>query len=228
VPWGRQASLILALANREEGACIVCLDPSATEIAGGVNLASEPRDTVHVKSVKVTESQIINFTGDTYSFFALGAIIRAQQIAGAVQSALDSSVQYSSERSQFGRPLSKFQAIQQQLAVMAGQVAAANASADSASASWGGDKAVFSAAVAKSRSGEAGSQVASIAHQVHGAMGFTREHSLHYCTRRLWSWRDEFGSDAFWQGWLGKFVMSVGAEELWPFLVKNPQADGEM
>src|SRR5699024_8026443 len=116
-----------------------------------------------------------------------------QQLAGGMQRALDYSTQYASERNQFGRPLAKFQAIQQQLAAMATQVAAASAAADAAARSWGSDKSPFDVSVAKARTGEAAGQVAAIAHQVHGAMGFTREHSLQFTTRRLWSWRDEFG-----------------------------------
>ena len=44
--------------------------------------------------------------------------------------------------------------------------------------------------------GEAAGIGAAIAHQMHGAIGFTQEHQLHYLTRRLWSWRDEFGNEA--------------------------------
>ena len=53
-------------------------------------------------------------------------------------------------------------------------------------------------------------------HQVHGAIGFTHEHSLHRLTRRLWSWRDEFGTESRWSQELGREVMSAGANTLWP------------
>jgi acyl-CoA dehydrogenase len=67
--------------------------------------------------------------------------------------------------------------------------------------------------------GEATGKVAEVCHQVHGAMGFTQEHPLHFATRRLWSWRDEFGHETFWQERIGRMVCSAGGEALWPMLV---------
>ncbi len=64
-------------------------------------------------------------------------------------------------------------------------------------------------AVAKARVGEAAGKVAEVCHQVHGAMGFTQEHPLHFATRRLWSWRDEFGHETFWQERIGRLVCSA-------------------
>jgi acyl-CoA dehydrogenase len=49
--------------------------------------------------------------------------------------------------------------------------------------------------------------VARLAHQVHGAIGTTREHPLHRLTLRLWSWRDDFGSERHWQQELGRLVL---------------------
>ena len=55
-----------------------------------------------------------------------------------------------------------------------------------------------------------------IAHQVHGAMGFTQEYSLQHATRRLWAWRDEAGSEAVWARRLGQHLAAAGADALWP------------
>jgi acyl-CoA dehydrogenase len=66
--------------------------------------------------------------------------------------------------------------------------------------------------------GEAAGIAAAIAHQVHAAMGFTHEHALHLSTRRLWSWRDEFGNEADWFAWVGQQAARVGGESLWAFL----------
>jgi acyl-CoA dehydrogenase len=73
-------------------------------------------------------------------------------------------------------------------------------------------------AAAKIRAGEAAGKVAEIAHQVHGAIGFTHEHSLHRLTRRLWSWRDEFGTESHWSRELGRAVMAAGVDALWPMI----------
>ena len=58
----------------------------------------------------------------------------------------------------------------------------------------------------------------SIAHQTHGAIGFTDEHILHRYTMRLWSWRDQFGSESHWAVRLGEHVAARGADELWPMV----------
>ena len=146
------------------------------------------------------------------------ALCRSVQMAGALERVLEYSLQYANERVQFGRPIGKFQAIQHMLAVLAGQAAASSAAADAAVEASRLAPDEFAVSVAKSRVGEAAGKGAEIAHQVHGAMGYTREHNLHYSTRRLWSWRDEFGNESCWQGRLGRAVAASGADALWPML----------
>jgi acyl-CoA dehydrogenase len=144
-----------------------------------------------------------------------GALIRAAQMAGAVESLLEQSVRYVTERKQFGRPIGSFQAIQHNLAIVAGHVAAAGIAAEHAfRAADRGDPA-FEVAAAKVRAGEAAGVCAGLAHQAHGAIGFTYEHSLHFSTRRLWSWRAEFGSESRWAVRLGQRVAARGADQLW-------------
>jgi acyl-CoA dehydrogenase len=152
-------------------------------------------------------------------FLHLGALLRAQQMVGAMERCLDYAIDYAMQRQQFGRPIAKFQAIQHMLADAAGQFAAAAAAADLAADSAGAGDFEFSVALAKARVGEATGKVAEVCHQVHGAMGFTQEHPLHFATRRLWSWRDEFGHEAFWQQRIGEAVCAAGGDALWQRLV---------
>jgi acyl-CoA dehydrogenase len=148
----------------------------------------------------------------------LGAMARAAQMAGALESCLEQAVRYATERKQFGRPIGSFQVIQQNLAVLAGHVAAAGIAAESAFRAVDRGDARFEIAVAKIRVGEAAGVGAGIAHQAHGAIGFTYEHALHFATRRLWSWRAEFGSESAWARDLGRSVAARGADALWPDL----------
>ena len=148
------------------------------------------------------------------------AAMRSMQMAGACERVLELAADYAKERVQFGRPLAAFQAVQQQLAILAGEVAAARRAADHAFIAM--DKvspdlgaAAFEVATAKVRSGEAAGKVAAIAHQVHGAMGFTYEHRLHRFTRRLWTWRGEAGSETYWAQRLGQQALADGADALW-------------
>ena len=153
----------------------------------------------------------------------LGATMRSQQMAGALERILDLSLGYARDRIQFGRPIARFQAIQHSLATLAGEVAAAGSAADAAVSAiirHGIDdqRTLFAVAAAKIRAGEAAGAGAAIAHQVHGAMGFTREYSLQQSTRRLWAWRDDFGAESVWAMRLGATVVGRGAAALWPAL----------
>jgi acyl-CoA dehydrogenase len=127
-------------------------------------------------------------------------------------------VQYAGERVQFGRPLGKFQAIQMELAQMAGEVVAVAALVDAAVQALGrGESVPLAAAAAKVRAGSAVEVVARLAHQVHGAIGFTQEHKLHHLTRRCWSWRDEAGTEVAWSRVLGAGLVA-DPDGLWPAL----------
>jgi len=180
------------------------------------NLAGEPRVLLEFAAAPLLACAALDDACARLE--AEGALLRSVQMAGALERTLEYSLQYANERVQFGRPIAKFQAVQHMLAQLAGQVAAASAAVDAAveASSLAPDE--FAVAVAKSRAGEAAGRGAEIAHQVHGAMGYTREHNLHYATRRLWSWRDEFGNETYWQSRLGRAVAAQGADALWPML----------
>src|SRR5207245_5198653 len=147
-----------------------------------------------------------------------GALVRSAQMAGGLEFLLAQTVKYVSERKQFGRPIGSFQTIQHQAAILAGHAAAAGIAAATAFRAADRGDAAFDIAVAKVRAGEAAGLGAGIAHQCHGAIGFTYEHSLHFVTRRLWSWRAEFGAESEWAGALGRDIALRGADGLWPHI----------
>lgn len=211
VPWGRNANHGVAIV---EGAVVlVPLDGAA--IVPAINVAREPRDGVTLQGVRVTAKKA---ELPEEAMMLYGALIRACQMAGALDYLSVQSVRYANERTQFGRPIGKFQAIQQQLAVLSTQAAAAGLAAAHACAQLDrrGADAGFEIAIAKIRADDASSIATSIAHQVHGAIGFTYEHGLHFATRRLWSWRAEFGAGADWAERLGRETIARGADALWP------------
>ncbi len=218
VPWARSVAGIVVLA----GDHALLIDPADTTITEGTNLAEEPRDTVLVDG-PVTASSIEEHVGRQLRLRA--ALGRAQLLTGAMTSALAASVRYAGEREQFGRPIGRFQAIQQQLALAAAEVAAASAAAQAAARAADADGilgAELPIAMAKARASEAAGAVARIAHQVHGAIGFTREHDLRLATTRLWAWRDEDGSEAQWNETVGAAALAAGPEGLWPMITGSP------
>lgn len=210
VPWGRHAQFVVA-ELAESGAFIVSTeDATVTQRTG---LSDEPRDILAFDRAPVTK---INARVAPW-----GAAARAIQIAGALDAALALAAGYVSERQQFGRPLAKFQAVQQSLAEMAMEAAAANCAAQGLARALDRGNASFEIAAAKTRCGMAASKGAAIAHQVHGAIGFTEEYALHHLTRRLLAWRSEFGGESVWSLRLGQDVVDAGADRLWPDLVER-------
>ena len=220
VPWVPHVrDVVLFARDASDAGFLVRLDGGASP-GSQRNLANEPRDTLSWDATAVAADRVRPAPAlGSEGFLHLGALLRAQQMVGAMERCLDYAIAYAMERQQFGRPIAKFQAIQHMLADAAGQFAAAAASADLAADAVGQPDFEFCAAVAKARVGEACGKVAEVCHQVHGAMGFTQEHPLHFATRRLWSWRDEFGHEAFWQERIGRLVCADGGDALWRRLV---------
>ncbi|WP_448509172.1 acyl-CoA dehydrogenase family protein [Immundisolibacter sp.] len=217
VAAARHASAMVLLLEHG-GACrVTVLRPADYRLGTGDNLAGEARDDVHLDltiDVSRLHPAAAGVTLDT--FHARAALLRAALMTGALERALQQSLEYARERKQFGRALAAFQAIQQQLAILAAEVVAASAAVDHAAAVAQTGPALDEIAVAKIRAGKAAGIACRIAHQVHGAMGFTQEYSLQHATRRLWAWREENGTEANWARRLGHRLAKSGADALWP------------
>lgn len=147
---------------------------------------------------------------------ALYATLMAAALSGAMQTANAMTFEYANTRKQFGRTLGAFQAIQHMAARMAEEAAATEAAVQVAARELSGTNPLWHAAVAKGRASEAAGKVAASAHQIHGAIGFTREHALHRYTRRLWAWRDRAGSEQYWYEQIGRAAQEAGRDGLWP------------
>jgi len=220
VPFARNAGHIAVLAHPGDEAAVALVAASGLPISQSTSLAGEPSDEVSFDGALPAAVRPVALGQDW--LVAFGAAVRLQQTAGALEKILEQSVQHALDRSQFGRPIAKFQAIQHNLATLAGEVAAASAAADAAAeACLGPEIGLAEVAIAKVRGGEAAGTGAAIAHQVHGAMGFTYEHSLHHATRRLWAWREEFGNETMWAQRLGRMVAAHGADQLWSFITQG-------
>lgn len=226
VPWGRAADRLLAVGEQDGAAVVLVIDrrSDGTRIRNGSNLAGEPRDRWLLDGAPARACAAAPVSA--LDLMAMAAACRSAQMAGALRAVLALSVEYASLREQFGRKLTSFQAIQHHLALLASQTAAALAAAQAGLDAIGllleargrqpdaiADS--IEVAAAKIRAGEAAGAGAAIAHQVFGAIGFTEEHSLHLHTKRLWSWRDEFGNEAFWSSRIGASIITAGPASLW-------------
>jgi acyl-CoA dehydrogenase len=214
VPWGNAVGhVVLALDNG--GAAQLALVDSAEIRTGELQhtVAGDP-----LVDLQFEDSPVIALGQTRERLFDHAALMRTALIAGALECVLMLSVQHASERQQFGRPIGKFQAIQHALALLANETAAVRCAAVTACRAADVGDAEFEIAAAKLRANRAVGVATSIAHQVHGAIGFTQEHALHFSTQRLWSWRSEYGNDRHWERRLGACVARLGAQNLWPYL----------
>jgi acyl-CoA dehydrogenase len=226
VPFAKGAQHIAVLATGTSGASIALVEAGACRIEAGLNLGGDNSDTVTFDKVAPVTLKPAPKGFDQTALMLMGGVARSLQIAGALESMLDISVRYSNERVAFEKKISKFQAVQHNLARLAGESAAALAAATSAADALANatsfDDAVFlEAASAKIRCSEAAEKGGGIAHQVHGAIGFTIEHILHRYSLRALAWRDDFGSESYWAVELGKRVAARGADELWPLVASR-------
>ena len=226
VAFAREAKHIAVLVQDGASAQIALVQSEQCRVSDGRNLAGDPLDTVlfeRVKPLRIAAAPP-GFTQD--SVMLMGSAIRSVEIAGALEMILSLSVAYANERVAFERPIGKFQAVQQNLARLAGETAAAIAIAGSAADAVAGadqfDDDVFLEVVsAKIRTAEAAAEGAAIAHQVFGAIGFTQEHVLHRFTLRMLGWRDDFGNESYWANELGKRAAQRGAAEFWPWVASR-------
>ncbi len=211
VAWARIASRIVVLT----GGWVAEVDPALARLTRGTNLAGEPRDDVEFTDARLPSAAVRELpSGVTEDLVrAWGALGRAAQIAGALERILKITVEYAQDREQFGRPISKFQALQHGAAAGAGDIAVTLAALESAVERQD----VLSMALAKIVSSAAVGPATRFAHQVHGALGFTDEHPLYRYTTRLWAWRDEFGSDEAWSILVGRHAAEAGSK-LWEML----------
>jgi acyl-CoA dehydrogenase len=221
VPWPLST---VVLAVRTADALHVAVVEDALTLDGR-NLADEPRGSITFDMAAGDMHAVDPGVAD--ELIRRGAWARCNQIVGALDAACDLTVAHTGERVQFGRPLSKFQAVQHSLAAMAGEIErarAATALAVTAAADYGfahpaTDYAVTAAKVAV---GRAVNPVTTIAHQLHGAIGVTAEHRLWRTTMRARSWVDEFGTTTQYARRLGR--MALAADDPWDVVVSYPAA----
>ncbi|MDR5799895.1 acyl-CoA dehydrogenase family protein [Caballeronia sp. LZ001] len=136
------------------------------------------------------------------------AAIHAAAISGAMDRVFGMTLRYCNDRSQFGKSIGKFQAVQHQLSVMAQHTSAAAIAAELAFSGAGPVPARLATAIAKARTSMAVPLVASTAHALHGAIGVTAEYDLQLYTRRLHKWRMADGSEAYWNCVVGEAALA--------------------
>ena len=224
VPWGRSADRLAFIADGKV-VSVAASDASVTEQA---SLAGEPRDTLTFNGVAAEVGDAPNGV-DAQALRFRGALSRVAMMGGAIEKMSQLTVSYTNERHQFGRPVARFQAVQQHLVWAAQDAALARMSAETAGraayrSATGDASSDFEIAAAKLNCNQAATRATKACHQAHGAMGMTQEYPLHHYSRRLWSWRTEYGGTREWSRWVGQAAIAQGADGLYPLVTGGSSA----
>ncbi|MCG7592525.1 acyl-CoA dehydrogenase family protein [Mycobacterium sp. PSTR-4-N] len=220
-PWAAEVDRLAVLWRADEGHLLAQIDTADVQITHGTNRIGEPRDrvTVDVSTLRgvAVPPEVADVVGRK------SAMVRALQVCAALDHAVALSIEHAASRVQFGRPLAKFQAIQNLIADAAAEAALARIATEAAlntaiDSSWRAACLDFQIAVARSCAGQASLVVTRNAHQVHGAMGTTIEHRLHEYTRGALAWRSEFGSARSWDMRVAAAASTGGRSGLWEII----------
>lgn len=226
--FARECAHAALLTHGPEGLSVVLIALDDASIERNSNLAYDPVDRVTISRCRVvaTARAPAAFTGDTA--LLMGAAARSLQIAGALEKILALTTEYIMQRRAFERLISGFQSVQHSVAQLAGEVAVSVSAARSAADAverllkegrdFNDPELRLEVISAKIRTGSAAQKGAAIAHQLHGAIGVTREHILHCLTLRVLAWRDDYGNENQWRERLGQLICERGPDALWPLL----------
>jgi acyl-CoA dehydrogenase len=220
VPYASIAKHLVVLAQDEDEQWQVArVAARACVIAPGRDLAAEPRDEVCFEDVRLDVGAVVASPVDGEALRRRESFGRSVLMLGAMEAVHDMTIDHTRQREQFRRRLADFQAVQQTLAILAREVALARAAVGAAAEAIlvDDDLSLLSVVACRTVCERAAARVAASAHQLHGAIGITREHGLQLLTRRLWSWRDDGVPAAVWTRALGRRLLSE-PDDLWSFV----------
>lgn len=221
VPWASRVDRIVLVWQRAGHYLVADLEADRCDITPGTNLIGEPRDGVWADPESLEGLPVSAALVEELRLKS--ALVRSIQVCTALDKALELSIDHATSREQFGRPLSKFQAVSHLIADIAAEAALARSATEAAlsaaiAGGWSAPHLEFLVAAARSCGGHAATVVVRNSHQVHGAIGTTAEHRLHQFTRAALAWRSEFGSVRYWDDRVTDLALRAGPNRLWALI----------
>jgi len=194
VSYAAAADTLLVVARTgsrgEKGITVFLVDAASPGIVCEPlqTIASDHQYQVMFRGVHVPKSRVLGKAGKGWPIVEAirqwGAAAKCAEMVGGAERVLEMTLEYAKVREQFGKPIGSFQAIQHHCANMAVDVLGARFIAYEAI--WRlseGLEAAAEVSMAKAWTSDAYQRVCSLGHQVHGAIGFTREHDLQLYSR---------------------------------------------
>jgi acyl-CoA dehydrogenase len=220
VPWAPWATSYLLVVDDGSGALTLCnVDAEHAALSAGSRLNGTPVGDVRFEGAPAGAYAAL---GSAECLTAAGTLARAVQTGATLARVEEITTAFIAMRRQFGRPIAAFQAVQQHLAALAGETASSSAALSAALAgrtSIAAGQLTPSLAAARIRGAFAGDEVTRLAHQLHGAIGTTREYELHRHTLSLMSWRNDFAAPAHLARRLAS--LAIESDALWPWLLDD-------
>ena len=164
--------------------------------AASAEIAEQPTIDSTRRFSRVSASGGEPLEGDVMPALDRIEVALAAELVGIAQRTMEMAVEYAKEREQFGRPIGTNQAVSHRCAQMMLEVESARST--TLYAAWTADhepgSLPLASSMAKSYASDAGSNVTTSSLQVHGGIGFTWEHDLHFFLKRARTDRHLFGS----------------------------------
>jgi alkylation response protein AidB-like acyl-CoA dehydrogenase len=192
--------------NPEDGITMFIIDMKSPGIKCTLlkTIANDKLCEVVLENVRVSKKDILGEPdrawGQVERIIDRAAAAKCCDMAGSLQQVFEMTLAYAKDRVAFGQPIGSFQAVQHHCANMAIDVNGTMLSAYQAA--WKiseGLPCEWEVAVAKAWASAACPRVIALAHQIHGAIGTTMDHDLHYYTRRTKAAESAFGDTDYYQ-----------------------------
>jgi alkylation response protein AidB-like acyl-CoA dehydrogenase len=178
-------------------------DNDTASVVGAGDVQSERLDTIDsTRSYsRVTPSdgageELSGGRGPADEAIAPIAVAVAGELVGVSQRAMEMAIEYAKDRQQFGRPIGAYQAVSHRCAQMLLETEGARSA--TLYAAWTADhepeSLQLTASMAKAYASDCGWRVTASSLQVHGGIGFTWEHDLHFFLKRAKADGHLFGS----------------------------------
>lgn len=193
VPWARVATCAVTVLTTDHGPVLVAIPLESASVRTGYDLARQPKDRVSIDAVRVGVSP---WPGASDELMARLTLLRGALMAGALEEVADLTRKYVGERVQFGRPVGRFQAVQEHVVRLEQQATLALLAVNRAAAATEVNPSALEVKLMKLITNEGARLAVRAAHQAHGAIGMTQEYRLQLLTRRLNSWLGEVGTSA--------------------------------
>jgi acyl-CoA dehydrogenase len=215
VPFGSEANRLVLVGDRDSAE--VALARKSVTIWASTDVGGLPTGQVELDGAQL---RCLPNAPEATAIVERLTLGRAASLLGSCGGAYELTRRYVAERRQFGSPLIDIPAVASALAQMTVRIRHAESAVDRAidlcvESDVPALRRLSAVASARVATADCATMVARTTHQLHGAVGVTREYGLHRYTRRIWAWRDADVSEASWLDCVGTMALDVDEDTLW-------------